>query len=144
QLVLDLDRRGLLERTLIVLASEFSRDIMIEGVDGTRPEDRNSPKPPDRIENIQLYGMHRHFTQAGCVVMWGGGMKRGHVYGATADERPTKVVKDPVTTEDLHATIDRAAGSPADQAYDLERWPFFVTRLRKGKAGMDRFVVYGA
>src|SRR5205085_7505741 len=55
QLVLDLDRRGLLERTLVVLASEFSRDIMIEGVDGTRAEDRNSPKPPDRIENIQLY-----------------------------------------------------------------------------------------
>ncbi|HZN66442.1 MAG TPA: DUF1501 domain-containing protein, partial [Tepidisphaeraceae bacterium] len=41
QLVVDLERRGLLERTLIVLASEFSRDIMIEGVDGSRPEDRN-------------------------------------------------------------------------------------------------------
>ena len=31
QLVLDLEERGLLDRTLIVLASEFSRDMMIEG-----------------------------------------------------------------------------------------------------------------
>ena len=139
QLVLDLERRGLLERTLVVLASEFSRDIMIEGVDGSRPEDRNSPKPPDRIENIQLYGMHRHFTQAGCVLMFGGGMKRGHVYGATADERPTRVVKDPVTIEDLHATIYRAVGIPPDMAYDIEQRPFYVTRDGKGKPVMDLF-----
>src|SRR5258706_9934457 len=31
QLVLDLEERGLLDRTLVVLASEFSRDMMIEG-----------------------------------------------------------------------------------------------------------------
>src|SRR5688572_19966459 len=31
ELVLDLEERGLLDRTLIVLASEFSRDMMIEG-----------------------------------------------------------------------------------------------------------------
>ena len=139
QLVLDLERRGLLDRTLIVLASEFSRDIMIEGVDGSRPEDRNSPKPPDRIENLQLYGMHRHFTQAGCVLMFGGGMKRGQVHGATADERPTRVVKDPVSIEDLHATIYRAAGIPADLAYDIEQRPFYVTRDGKGKPVMSLF-----
>jgi hypothetical protein len=139
QLILDLDRRGLLERTLVVLASEFSRDIMIEGVDGSRPEDRNSPKPPERIDDIRFYGMHRHFTQAGCVVMWGGGMKRGHVYGATADERPTRVVKDPVTIEDLHATIYRAVGIPPDLAYDVEQRPFYVTRDGKGKPVMDLF-----
>jgi hypothetical protein len=139
QLVIDLERRGLLERTLVVVASEFSRDIMIEGVDGTRPEDRNSPKPPDRIENIQLYGMHRHFTQAGCVVMFGGGMKRGHVYGATADERPTRVVKDLLTIEDLHATIYRAMGIPPDMAYDIEQRPFYVTRDGKGKPAMGVF-----
>ena len=139
QLILDLDRRGLLERTLVVLASEFSRDIMIEGVDGSRPEDRNSPKPPERIDDIRFYGMHRHFTQAGCVVMWGGGMKRGHVYGATADERPTRVIKDPVTIEDLHATIYRAVGIPPDLAYDVEQRPFYVTRDGVGKPVMDLF-----
>ena len=31
QLILDLQERGLLKRTLVVLASEFSRDMMIEG-----------------------------------------------------------------------------------------------------------------
>lgn len=36
QLVLDLEERGLLNRTLIVLASEFSRDMMLEG----RPDKR--------------------------------------------------------------------------------------------------------
>src|SRR5205807_10627947 len=35
QLILDLEARGLLERTLVVLASEFSRDMMIEGVPGS-------------------------------------------------------------------------------------------------------------
>ena len=31
QLILDLEARGLLDRTLVVIASEFSRDMMIEG-----------------------------------------------------------------------------------------------------------------
>ena len=139
QLVVDLERRGLLERTLVVLASEFSRDIMIEGVDGSRPEDRNSPKPPDRIEDIRLYGMHRHFTQAGCVLMFGGGMKKGYVYGATADERPTYVVKGKMPIEDLHASIYHAVGIPPDQAYDVEQRPFYVTQDGKGKPVMDLF-----
>src|SRR5437868_7835920 len=35
QLILDLERLGLLDRTLVVLATEFSRDMMIEGVPGS-------------------------------------------------------------------------------------------------------------
>ena len=31
QLILDLESRGLLDRTLVILASEFSRDMMTEG-----------------------------------------------------------------------------------------------------------------
>src|SRR5207342_2417673 len=42
QLVLDLEARGLHNRTLIVLASEFSRDAMIEG----KPE----KKVPDQVD----------------------------------------------------------------------------------------------
>ena len=126
-------RRGLLDRTLIVLASEFSRDIMIEGVDGSRPEDRNSPKPPERIEDPKFYGMHRHFTQAGCVLMFGGGTKRGHVYGATADERPCKAVKDPVVLDDLHASIYRAMGISPKLAYEIEQRPFYVTQDGRGR-----------
>ncbi len=39
QLVLDLEERGLLNRTLIVLASEFSRDMMMEGKPGQSGEE---------------------------------------------------------------------------------------------------------
>jgi hypothetical protein len=133
QLVIDLDNRGLLDRTLIVLASEFSRDMMIEGAGANRPEDKNSPVPPDRINDMQFYGMHRHFTQAGSVLMFGGGMKCGHVHGATADERPCKVVKDPVSLIDLHATIYRAMGISPKLAYEVEQRPFYVTEDGKGK-----------
>src|SRR6187397_2344247 len=41
QLVRDLDERGLLNRTLVVLASEFSRDMMIEGVPGSEAKDQS-------------------------------------------------------------------------------------------------------
>jgi len=40
QLVLDLEQRGLLDRTLIVLASEFSRDMMMEGKPDKKVKDQ--------------------------------------------------------------------------------------------------------
>jgi hypothetical protein len=133
QLIRDLDARGLLDRTLVVLASEFSHDMMIEGAGAGRPEDRNSPVPPDKINDMQFYGMHRHFTQAGSVLMFGGGVKRGYVHGATADERPCKAIKDPVSIEDLHASIYRAVGISPKLAYDVEQRPFYVTKDGLGK-----------
>ena len=77
--------------------------------------------------------MHRHFTGAGGVVLFGGGIKRGHVHGVTADERPFVSLKDPVTIPDLHATLYRAMGIPADLSYEVESRPFFVTEDGKGK-----------
>ena len=44
QLILDLEQRGLLERTLVVIASEFSRDMMIEGVPGSKAVDQSRAK----------------------------------------------------------------------------------------------------
>ena len=44
QLILDLEDRGLLDRTLVVLASEFSRDMMIEGVPGSTAKDQSRAK----------------------------------------------------------------------------------------------------
>ena len=85
QLVLDLEERGLLNRTLIVLASEFSRDSLIEGKPDKKVKDQ--VPVPDTIEDVKNYGMHRHFTDAGCVLLFGGGIKRGHVHGVTADEQ---------------------------------------------------------
>ncbi|HSU69737.1 MAG TPA: DUF1501 domain-containing protein, partial [Tepidisphaeraceae bacterium] len=132
RLILDLEERGLLDRTLVVLASEFSRDMMIEGKD-TKPI-RNQVKVPDRVDDMKFYGMHRHFTDAGCVLLFGGGIKKGHLHGLTADERPCKTVKDPVIIEDLHASIYRAMGISPRLAYDVEQRPFYVTRDGKGKS----------
>src|SRR5690606_35084513 len=41
QLILDLEERGMLDRTLVIVASEFSRDMMIEGVPGSSAKDQS-------------------------------------------------------------------------------------------------------
>jgi uncharacterized protein (DUF1501 family) len=137
QLIRDLEERGLLDRTLVVLASEFSRDMMIEGREGAQL--RTQARVPDRIELPLHYGMHRHFTEAGCALLWGGGMKRGHVHGETADERPCKAVRDPVSITDLHATIYRALGISPKLSYVVEERPFYVTKDGKGQPVMSLF-----
>lgn len=126
QLILDLEQRGLLDRTLIVLASEFSRDALVEGKPGAKVQDQVDV--PDRITEMKHYGLHRHFTGAGSVLLWGGGIKRGQLYGRTADERPCTSLEKPVTIENLHATIFRALGISPKLAYEVERRPFYVTR----------------
>lgn len=132
QLVRDLEERGLLNRTLIILASEFGRDMMTEG----KPENevKDQVTVPDVINHPKHYGMHRHFTEATSVLMFGGGTRRGHLHGVTADERPCKVIKDPVSIEDLHATIYRALGIPHDYAFTVEKRPFYVTKDATGRA----------
>ena len=132
QLVLDLEERGLLNRTLIVLASEFSRDSLVEGKPSKPVKDQ--VPVPDTIDDIKNYGMHRHFTDAGCVLLFGGGIKTGHLHGVTADERPCKTLKDRVVIEDLHATLYTAMGISPRLAYEVEKRPFYVTRDGVGKA----------
>ena len=78
--------------------------------------------------------MHRHFTGAGSVLMFGGGLKKGPVHGLTAEQRPCKSIKDPVTIEHLHATIYRAMGISPKHAYIVEKRPFYVTKDGTGKA----------
>jgi len=80
------------------------------------------------------YGMHRHFTDAGCVLLFGGGIRRGHLHGVTADERPCRSLQDRVVIEDLHATILRTLGIAPTLAYTIEERPFYVTRDGKGQA----------
>jgi hypothetical protein len=137
QLVLDLEQRGLLNRTLIVIASEFGRDMMVEGKPGKEVKDQ--VKQPAIMTEIKHYGMHRHFTDAGSVVLFGGGVKRGFLYGRTADERPCRAVENPIRIEDLHATIYRAMGIPPNLAYEVETRPFHVTKDGKGKARQELF-----
>ena len=132
QLVLDLEERGLLNRTLIVLASEFGRDMMVEGKPDKTVKDQVTV--PDVITDPKFFGMHRHFTDAGSVLLFGGGIKGGTLYGKTADERPCKTIENPVKIEDLHATLYRAMGIPANLSYVVEKRPVYVTRDGKGVA----------
>ena len=76
QLILDLEARGLLDRTLVVIASEFSRDAIMEGRPGSSANDQATHKV-DKLGDMKHYGLHRHFTGGTSVVMFGGGTKRG-------------------------------------------------------------------
>jgi hypothetical protein len=134
-LVLDLEERGLLDRTLIVLASEFSRDMMVEG----KPENKvkDQVEVPNVMTELKHYGMHRHFTDAGSVLLFGGGLKKGFLYGRTADERPCRTLENPVLIEDLHATIYHTLGISPKLSYEVEKRPFYVTRDGLGKPIRD-------
>ena len=131
QLVLDLEQRGLLDRTLIVLASEFSRDMITEGKPTNKVKDQVDV--PDVMTETKHYGMHRHFTDAGSVLLFGGGVKKGYLHGRTADERPCKTLEGRVVIEDLHATIFHTLGISPRLAYEIEKRPFYVTRDGAGE-----------
>lgn len=75
RLIKDLEERGLLERTLVIVASEFSRDMMIEGVPGSSAQDQSLAKT-DVLKETKHYGLHRHFTGGSSVLMFGGGTKK--------------------------------------------------------------------
>jgi len=139
QLILDLEQRGLLDRTLVVLASEFSRDMMIEGIPGSTASDQSRAKT-DVMKEMVHYGLHRHFTGSGSVLLFGGGMKRGFLYGETAPERPLLTTKDPVTISDLHATILTALGISPKASLVVEKRPFYVTEDGKGQPVKALFV----
>lgn len=87
----DLESRGLLEKTLVVVCGEMSRM--------PRMNDGFSGQPPGRD----------HWSSAISLVMGGGGVKGGRVVGAT-DPRGESIVERPVTPEQLHATIYNVLG----------------------------------
>jgi hypothetical protein len=132
QLIVDLELRGLLDRTLVILASEFSRDMMVEGVPGSNAHDQ-SRAVSDVLRQPIHYGLHRHFTGSGSVLLFGGGMKRAFQYGETAPERPLVVTRDPISITNLHATIFTAMGISPQTAFDVERRPFFATPDGRGQ-----------
>ncbi|MSR63866.1 MAG: DUF1501 domain-containing protein [Planctomycetes bacterium] len=85
-LIHDLERRGLLEDTLVVWGGEFGRTPMNEARNGSTFLGRDH---------------HPH-----CFTIWmaGGGVKGGVAHGQT-DELGYHVAADPVTVNDLHATM---------------------------------------
>lgn len=97
-LVTDLERRGRLDRTLIVVATEFGR-------------------PPE----FDRGGGRGHHSKAFSIVLAGGGLRLGQVVGQT-DELGKTIVERPVSIPDLHATIYTALGiNPAKELYDGDR-----------------------
>ncbi len=85
-LVLDLERRGLLEDTLVVWGGEFGRTAYCQGE-----------------YSEKTYGRDHHPR---CFTMWlaGGGIRPGITYGKT-DDFGYNVVENPVSVHDLHSTI---------------------------------------
>jgi hypothetical protein len=133
RLIVDLEQRGLLDRTLVIVASEFSRDMMIEGVPGSKAHDQSRAKS-DTLQEMRHYGLHRHFTGGSPVLLFGGGVKKGFLYGATAEERPCVAIENPVAVTDLHATILTAMGISPKTMFEIEKRPFYVTEDGKGKS----------
>jgi Protein of unknown function (DUF1501) len=112
--------------------------MMIEGVPGSTAKDQSRAKS-DKMEKMIQYGLHRHFTGASSVLLFGGGIKRGNLYGASAPERPCVAIKDPIGVRDLHATILTAMGLSPRTSFTVEKRPFYVTDDGKGQARMELF-----
>jgi Protein of unknown function (DUF1501) len=92
-LILDLERRGLLDSTLVVFGGEFGRTPMRQNA------------------GAQWMGRDHH-PHAFSMFLAGGGVKRGYVHGAT-DEFGYEVVENEVTVRDLQATLLHLLGLDA-------------------------------
>ena len=85
-LVLDLERSKLLDKTLIVVGTEFGRPAAFDGGGG-----------------------RGHHGKCFSIALAGGGLKSGLTIGAT-DELAMKIESRPVSVPDLHATIYATLG----------------------------------
>lgn len=85
-LILDLESRKMLDRVLIVVATEFGRPATFDGGGG-----------------------RGHQGTCFSMVLAGGGLKHTGAYGVT-DEMSKKIVEKPVSIPDFHATIYASMG----------------------------------
>jgi hypothetical protein len=122
QLIRDLETRGLLSHTLVILASEFGRASLSA---------RNATETA--VKDMKGFGLNNHHGGAGICLFWGGGFKRGFVYGETENDFPCSVTRDPIFTPDLHATIFTALGLSPQHYFEVERRPFYITEDGKGE-----------
>jgi hypothetical protein len=111
--------------------------MMVEGRPGAKVQEQVDQ--PDVIHEMKNYGMHRHFTDGCSILMFGGGIRKGYVYGKTADERPCKTIDKPIKIDQIHQTIYSALGIPADAHYVIEERPFYTTPDGHGKAVTSLF-----
>jgi hypothetical protein len=110
-LLTDLDRRGLLDETLVIIGGEFGRTPMGQGAN----------KVIGRDHHIKGFSM----------VLAGGGIKRGITHGET-DEFGYHAVKDIVHVRDLHATMLHLLG------IDHARFTFEFQGLDAKLTGVER------
>jgi len=132
----DMDARGLLDRTVVCIMTEFGRTIASEPAAGTEPDGFAERHTGEKltVANEQMYGFHGHFSSCNCMMFFGGGFKRGFAYGKTAPMHPMVAVEKPAHLIDALATIYKALGIPADHSYVTEGRPFYVTKDGKGEA----------
>lgn len=94
----DLEARKTLDKTLVVIATEFGRPPEFDGGGG-----------------------RGHHSKAFSCVLAGGGLNHGRAIGVT-DELARLPVERPVSVPDFHATIHAALGiDPHEELYDGER-----------------------
>lgn len=99
----DLERRGMLEETMVVLCTEFGRTPYVNENDG-----------------------RDHYPKAFSALIAGGGVKGGTVHGRT-NEMGTEVVEGKCSVPDFNATIAYGLGLPLDQTiYSPSKRPFTV------------------
>ncbi len=91
QLITDLDQRGLLDSTIVMVSSEFGR----------------TPK-------MNKDAGRDHWPKVFSVVLAGGGVKRGYVHGAS-DATATEPERDAVGCEDLFSTVYYTMGIISDK-----------------------------
>jgi hypothetical protein len=97
-LVQDLEAKKLLDKTLIVVATEFGRPAQFDGGGG-----------------------RGHHSKCFSMVLAGGGLKTGQAIG-TSNDLGMAIVDEPVSIPDLHATIHATLGTnPAEELYDGAR-----------------------
>jgi hypothetical protein len=100
-LIEDLAERGLLDETLVIMMGEFGR----------------TPR-------FNQYGGRDHWPQCYSAVLAGGGVRGGQVYGSS-DRMAATVTSDPVSPEDLLATLYRLLGIDLQSTiHDLQGRPF--------------------
>ena len=100
----DLDQRGLLDTTLVVWMGEFGR----------------TPK-------INTAASRDHWPQCYTVLLAGGGVKRGFVYGAS-DKTASHPTENPVRPDDLAATIFHLLGiDPRTEVSGIDKRPLRIS-----------------
>ncbi len=90
-LITDLDQRGLLDSTLVCVGSEFGRTPKINSTAG-----------------------RDHWPKVYSILMAGGGIKRGTIYGSS-DSTASEPQDNPLTVEDWATTIYHCLGITADK-----------------------------